>query len=410
MIQRPAFFYQFAGLHGFLTGLLPFFLPVILWRESQSMALISGFIAMSGLVFLGSLVVWEKLRASRHGKLAVAGSFIAEGALTTALVLQNVESGLSLSGVALLALLSGVYGCFYWLSFRVLFIDQRNSHGNASGKGGASGNRFGNFQLIVGILLKVGILAGALLLDNGQDLWLVALSWVIAIAGFVLVYSPVNHRTIHEALSAPPVRMADIRSLELGTKVRAIFVLDGLFLFLESYFWVLSLYQLSSESYSRLGSLVVGLAIVLSLVFLAIKRWIDRTDATRVFQLAVVLYALSWGLRAWLGETFFSTTFSNTALFSATVLSIAFMTSFFRLAFNKLFFDWIEPGCEQVFILAKSWYSQMGVALFFSLLALYFWVEGSSEISFVYWMSAPLSLGYICYTRSTSVLPKPVYL
>ena len=399
MMQRPAFFYQFAGLHGFLTGLLPFFLPVMIWREWQSLTVISGFIAASGFGFLVSLLAWERLRTSRYQKMAVAGSFILEAVFIIALVLT--DSGLirSISGLGVLALLNGAYGCFYWLSLRTLFIQQEGVESNHS-----SGNRFGNFQIIVGVLLKAGILAGAFLLESELELWLVSLSCLVSLAGIISVYSPANHHKLGEALSAPPVKFGDVASLNMGKGAKPVFILDGLFLFLESYFWVISLYGFSSESVSRLGGLVVILAVALSLLFLGIKKWIDKTDASSVFRLAVVLYAGSWLLRGLVSSEL------HAALFSIVVLVIAFMTSFFRLAFNKLFFDQIEPAKSQVFILAKSWYSQWGVVISFGLLMALLKFGNPFAITQIYWLVSPMALGYICYTSLACVRVKPVYL
>ncbi len=396
MNARPAYFYQFSGLHAFLTGLMPFFLPVILWRDTHSLALVSGFISLSGLGFLISLLLWEKLRAGDHGKLAIAGSFIAEAVLITALILEELHSGLSVAGVLSLALLNGFYGCFYWLSLRVLFISQ-SSEGKDS-----SGNRFGNFQLVVGILLKLGILAGAILLDSGQDIWLVVVTLLVSAAGGVCVYSQTNSDYIKTALSANPVQLSNLFCFRPGNWSRSVFVLDGLFLFMESYFWVLSLYLLSNESFTRLGLIVVALAVILSLLFLVIKSRIDSGDSSQVFTLAVILYSLSWVLRGWIDNSISPT--ASPTLFSVTVILIAFMTSFFRLSFNKIFFDRIEIGNRQLFVLAKSWYTQFGVTVFFALLALVFQLSGggSRQLATIYWLSAPLALIYFLYARQAS--------
>ena len=388
MFRLSGFFYQFTGLHAFLTGLMPFFLPVILWRETESLALVSGFISLSGIGFLAGMGLWEGLRIRGYSRAVIAGSFVAETVLVSVLVLENASVGLTDWGVIVLALLNGIYGCFYWLSLRAMFVSHEES-----GRKQHNGNRFGNFQLVVGILLKVGILAGAWLLEARYDVWLVALSVLFAIAGIKAVYSSPNCQAIAMALEQPSVRFRDITGFRSGNWSRTVFVLDGLFLFLESYFWVLSLYLVSQQSFTRLGIIIVGLAVLLSLLFLLIKRHIDAADPGMMFLLAVTMYALSWVLRGYVGEDL------GTTLLSAAIILIAFITSFFRLSFNKLFFDQIQPGKAPLFILAKSGFTQTGVTFFFGLLTFYFSVSGTDEsaLTLVYWCSAPLSLVYLLY-------------
>ena len=389
MLRLSGYFYQFTGMHAFLTGLVPFYLPVVLWRETGSLATVSGFISLTSLGFLLCLMAWETLRTSRYSKLVIAGSFIAEAALISLLISEEMTAGITLSSIVVLALLNGVYGCFYWLSLRTLFIKQPRQEGYTQ----ATGNRFGNFQLIVGVLLKVGILSGAFLLEAGHDIWLIALSLVVSGMGIASVFSLKNHSTITSALEAPAVSFKEVLSFRAGRWSRRVFFLDGLFLFLESYFWVLSLYLISNQSFARLGITVVGLAVILSLLFLVIKKRIDGADANKTFVLAVGLYALSWVLRAVVDKG------TDATLLSVAVIAIAFMTSFFRLSFNKLFFDQIEPEHAQVFILGKSWFTQAGVAFFFGVLSVVFFIAGNSPdvLAQVYWASAFLALPYILY-------------
>ncbi|MCY4472848.1 MAG: hypothetical protein OXC07_08570 [Kistimonas sp.] len=394
MLRWPAYFYQFSATHAFLTGLLSFFIPVILWRTHHSLALLAGFISLSGAGFLGFLVLWEKIRTSPFILLTLLGSYIANAVTAVILALGLTGNGV----IVILALLNGFYGCFYWLSLRTLFVSRPTMIKNRS----VSGNRFGNFQLTVAICLKTGLLLGSLLIGNQQTAWLVLVfSFVLLGIGLTLACTRQTNHPLSAALAAPSVRIMDLRQWATRTGVRPVFVVDGLFLFLESYFWILSLYFLGSQSLSRLGLIVVSLAVLLSFLFFFIKRWIDASHAIRVFRLALVLYAGSWILRALVDDIVQPT------LLTATILVIAFTTSFFRLSFNKLFFDRIEPGNALVCILAKSWYTQMGVAIFFGLLALMLMFQGaepagSQTLSYIYWCSAPLALFYLLYSRNNA--------
>jgi len=48
-------FFKFAAFHSFLIGLLPFFIPVLLWQQGFELWQLSFFIALTGLGFLMAL-------------------------------------------------------------------------------------------------------------------------------------------------------------------------------------------------------------------------------------------------------------------------------------------------------------------------------------------------------------------
>ena len=163
-------FYQFSGFHSLLIGLLPFFLPVILWDSGASLAQISAFIAVTGIGFIASLWIWDQLRASNQWRRIIALSFAAELLLICALAwnLNNHgEASILLIGTALL---NGVYNCFYWSTQRAMF--------NTITSDKNTGKTFGNFQILVVILLKLGILSGGYLLETAGALPLIALSLI----------------------------------------------------------------------------------------------------------------------------------------------------------------------------------------------------------------------------------------
>ena len=71
-------FYQFLGAHSLLIGLFPFYLPVWMWKMGFDLADICAFVAISGLSFVFSLRVWERL-ASRVPAATLFGlSFVFE--------------------------------------------------------------------------------------------------------------------------------------------------------------------------------------------------------------------------------------------------------------------------------------------------------------------------------------------
>ena len=388
MLAGVRYFYQFSALHAFLIGLLPFFLPTILWRQGYSLADIALFISVSGLGYFISLALWEKLRASKNRLWAVRGSFIIEFMLVAYLVIIDEQLNL-----ITLALLNGLYGCFYWMSQRFLFKDlssQKNS-----------GNHFGNFQILVGVMLKVGILSGAFLLEGEGRSLLLVLTSLLTIAGLAITCKKSLAEEISGALSFEQVPFSRAMTLKGSPNSRLVFIVDGLFLFLESYFWTLSLYFLNQENLMQLGGVVVGLTIAMAVLFWLIKNTIDRTAGVTLFKVAAALYAFSWALRALVNPEY------SQFVQLPMILLVAFLTSLFRLSFNKLFFDRSEQTETYSYLLAKSYYSQLGVVLFFGFLV--FWLQGAKEpltaLNSVYWCAALLAPCFLLFSRKKENLP-----
>ncbi|PVZ69690.1 hypothetical protein [Pelagibaculum spongiae] len=403
MLINIRYFYQFSGLHALLIGLLPFFIPVILWRQQQSLAQVAWFISISGFSFLIALGLWEKLRNSRFNHSMIKLAFFSECLLVGMLVLMPQTS----FQILVLAVLNGVYSCCYWLPQRMLFKKLSTSQN--------SGNEFGNFQILVGILLKIGILTGGYLLENHGGSWLLALSLLISAVGLWMQQSVNNRQQIDQAVGQQTVEtvpLSEVIRFKDSQNSRGVFIVDGLFLFLESYFWLLSLFFIGQQSFSRLSLIIVTLTICLSVIFFLIKRQIDKVDAYKLFQAATVLYIASWILRGWVSPD------HNNLMLSIAIVAIAFFTSLFRLAFNKLFFDLADKQPTQRYLLAKSWFTQLGVGVFFAAVALLLQLLSNSQLglpfnydqlnnnqtvlSWIYWASAPLASIYFLYARQNA--------
>ncbi len=408
-------FFKFAAFHSFLIGLLPFFIPVLLWQQGFELWQLSFFIALTGLGFLLALPLWENLYFNNLWDKIIRTSFILEAILfTTVLFIEVLPLTASLF---LVALLNGAYLCFYWTSQRTLFTQLEHAQSDEEENGATNsstttGNNFGNFQIVVMVLLKVGILLSAFLLEQGLDTLLLGLSLVIAMIG---VFS-LSTNSIAEYI---PEHITELRSKKnessLDKPTRIVFYLDGIFLYLESYFWLLSLYLIAQQDLMQLGFLVVGLTLLLAGLFWLIKGRIDAASANNIFQLAIAGYAISWILRGVLG-------FDGSSLIAAPeisyplILLIAFLTSFFRLSFNKRFFDHATLlNSNQTtmiqYLLDKSTLSQFGIFVFFSVLgiALLSLSMSSSlspsitaingQLSWIYMAAAPLVLLYGFYSQ-----------
>ncbi|WP_413700887.1 MFS transporter [Psychromonas sp. KJ10-10] len=388
-------FYLFSAIHSFLLGLLPIFIPVILWDKGLDIANISWFVALSALGFLIALTVWDKLRAQGNWSLIIALSFIFQMILVGVLIWDTQWLLLSFG-----ALINGAAGCFYWSTQRLLFQSITSDKN--------TGDTFGNFQILVMLCLKFGILIGSFMLDAEYINSLIALSFFTSLAGFFLLRRLLSHsKDLLKEQQPVAFSLSKILAFKDAFHSKSIFIIDGLFLFLESYFWVLTLYILTKESLLKLGLLIVSLSVLLAFVFFVIKKIIDRTNVQRIFIISTFGYALAWLLRAQLDVQH-----NDLTLYSGMLL-IAFLSSFFRLAFNKRFYDIASQGNSIYYIVAKSYYSQLMILVFFSLIAWFIPVEqlAINQLQSIYYFALPLVFVYLLYGRDNKkLLPRIAYL
>lgn len=374
-------FYFFLGFHSLLIGLFPFFLPVYLLESAISFSRICWFIGLTGVGFCVTLWVWDRLRKKLSFYSTVAFSFIVELLLLLLLVF-----GVEQKGIELVALVNGCYNCLFWMVQRILFqstIDSNNS-----------GRKFGNFQIFVMVLLKIGIFIGGLLLDFVSITGIFIMSCLISVAALWVLRGRTRGLAYPEKLqNSPPVKVTELFAFSDSLRSRWIFVVDGIFLYLESYFWLISLFLFVQHSFTQLGLLVIALAVLFGILFFCIKNRIDRSNRQRVYLVAVALYSLSWGLRGLIHYQL------PQELLFLLLVTITFCTSFFRLALNKRFFDISLISGDYRYLFIKSYFSQFFLGLFFSILALTLGEVFEMEmlLSKVYWAALPLSLVYLGY-------------
>ncbi len=273
-------FYIFSAIHSFLLGLLPIFIPVILWDKGLLVTDIAWFIVLTAVGFLGALWFWDRLRAKANWPVIIAISFISQMLLVALLIQDELYLLLSIG-----ALINGIAGCFYWSTQRILFQTITSDKN--------TGNTFGNFQILVALSLKFGILIGSFLLESEYIKSLVLLSFSASIIGFFLL-NRLLKKTDNLLTNQQPsaFSLSHILTFKDRFNSKKVFMVDGLFLFLESYFWVLMLYMLSKENFMKLGFLIVILSVFLAFIFFIIKRVIDRVNTQRIFVISVVGYAI----------------------------------------------------------------------------------------------------------------------
>ncbi|MEN8136397.1 MAG: MFS transporter [Thermodesulfobacteriota bacterium] len=380
--QTVKLFYHYTGFHSLLIGLFPFYIPVFLWKLGFTLAEISYFIACTGFGFCATLWLWDRISKRVGLRTIITASFLLEAALLSGVYLSG-----SIWFLPLFALLNGAYNCFFWIVQRVLFY-KMVSPGN-------SGRNFGNFQIFVVIILKIGVFTGAILLEKHGFLALYLLSVLTALLGTIsLRFFQVDIRLPATLLDERPLSLTDLWDFKDGLRSKLIFSFDGVFLFLESYFWLISLFLLVRESFWHLGLLVIVLTITFSLLFLFIKNTIDHIAKQKIYVLAVVLYIGAWLLRGGVEGV----EMASSMLFTVLVL-ITFCTSFFRLAFNKRFFDHAKRTSGYNYIMAKSYYSQFYIGVTFMALGLIYshWPQVSPSLCYAYIAAAFAALLYLSY-------------
>lgn len=402
-------FYGFLGLHSLLIGLLPFFLPVYLWQHGLALDALALLIGISGWSFVAVLGLWQRLAARIRLKHLISISFALELLLLVAVGLMTTVPGAPLfnsDGAApgglpttatnalwaalLLGIFNGLYNAFFWTTQRALFIQLLGSND--------TGRQYGNFQIFVMVILKFGILLGGLLLEKGGFVGLLALSAGISFIGNRALAGHAQGDSFLMTGQDRQQAISLIASLRFRDDhgSRPSFIIDGIFLYLESHFWTLTLFLVVQEDFSRLGLAVVILAVAFSMLFLLIKNRIDTLAAQRVYRVAVWLYLGSWLLRFTLdGQV-------QGAGLWLTLILITFSSSFFRLAYNKRFFDVARRSGSLPYLLMKSYSSQFWLGLSFCLLAMllsFMTLSQQSELQYVYLPAALLSLVYLRYTH-----------
>jgi len=377
-------FYLFTGFHSFLLGLMPLFIAVILWDKGLNISNIAFFIVLTAVGFLIALYYWDRLRANHQWVKLLSFSFILQSIFVALLVWDQTLLLLSVG-----ALVNGAAGCFYWSTQRLLFqaiTEDKNT-----------GNTFGNFQILVVFALKLGVLVGSYLLGMEYFIGLLSVSFIFALIGFVLVNQSLrSNQQLSSLKQVPAFTLKQVLSFKDRYKSKLIFIIDGLFLFLESYFWLLTIYMLTQQNVMQLGLILIALTLLLAFIFFFIKKYIDRINTDKIYRIAVLGYALSWCLRGVLDKEM-----DSIFIYSGLLLA-AFLSNFFRLAFNKRFYDIARTEQPTQYIICKSYYSQFMLVIFFSLIAIFTMSSDTAlhQLQVVYYLCAPLVLVYFVYGKN----------
>ena len=359
--------------------MLPFFLPVYLWGIGFRLFDLCVLIGLSGLTFTACLGLWQRLAAALPLAGLISITFILECLLVAIVVLFSEAAWLAM----LLGVANGAYNAFFWTTQRTLFLELLGDND--------AGRQYGNFQIFVAVFLKAGILLGGLLLDADGLPWLLTLSALVGLLSSLWFWKQLDAQPLYRGCS---VRLQSSLRYADSFGSRPVFIIDGLFLFLESHFWILSLFLVVRQDYTRLGVVIVVLALVFALLFYLLKNSIDRFTGQNIYSLAVGLYALSWFMRILVNDEL------GTTWLLGLLISITFCSSLFRLAFNKRFFDLARRQGQVRYLLIKSYLSQLWLGFaYLALAAALWWFPAQDErvLSWCYGAAAILAMVYYRY-------------
>lgn len=377
--RQTILFYQFLGSHSLLIGLLPFYLPVFLWGVGLNLAHITLLIGISGLSFCVALSAWQPLSRTLSLKRLMVITF----GLELLLVASTFFASNALWAICLIGITNGFYNGFFWTTQRTLFLQLLGAND--------TGKRYGNFQIFVTVFLKIGILIGGWSLDAGGLPWLLLLSAIIGGLSSWWFLLKASNTPLHDVND---IGLFLALAYKDKHRSRPVFLADGFFLFLESHYWTLSLFMLAEQNYAKFGVIVVVLALLFALLFFLIKNTIDTIAVGLVFRIAVVLYALSWVLRCFVSNEL------SSSILLLLLLVITFCSSFFRLAFNKRFFDIAAANNGVGYLLIKSYQSQSFLGCGFILISMLLWIAGTTSLAALtpmYLAAAGLSFVYLLY-------------
>jgi len=377
--------YIFLWVHSLLIGMFIFFLPVFLWEWSLSLSHISLFISLTALSFIFWLAIWDRLRFTGSLRYIITISFIFEILLVSLWFFEG-----STWYIYTAAFMYGIYNCFFWVTQRLMFLE--NTPPKSVGK------QYGTIQILAFILVKIGIVTWAFILETSSFYWLwISVTSLSLICLLYFCFQNNLSQYFQAPIKKPITTFRDLYSFTDNQRSKFTFFLDGPFLFFESFFWVISLFLLANQSYSNLGIITVILAVSFAGIFWLMRQYIDSMNVRYVYYISCSLYAFSWILRGYVPEIW------NIVVLWITVFIIAFCTSIFRLSFNKQFFDLAKNIPENRYIVIKSYYSQISIFIVFWLLSLIFaWnIDSEKGLWYLYYSLWVISLLYLAYKPHT---------
>jgi MFS family permease len=370
--------YFFLFSNTVIAGLFNFLIPLYLYDKGFTFSDISFFIALNSLVFFICLFVIEYLINKLSISLLVLLTFGSYAAYISSIFFFQYHEYF----IIMLGVLSGIYLSLFWILQRYFFLNTL-SPGNI-------GRQFGNLQIFVGLSSQIATFLGAYLLEfyDFTTIYIISMSLLLASTAYGIIKG--SSQTFKNLKRNT---FSDIINFKDASNSKRIFIIDGIFLFLESHFWLLIIFLFAKGNFFEVGKIITLLAIIFFAAYVVIKNKIDRISLEKIWPLSIILYAASWILR------YVFVLIENPAGQYLLIYLIGFLTLFFRLSFNKIFFEKARSTSGITYILMKSYYSQAFIFVAFLGISVIFQVFNESILVFngLFIAASALSFMYLEY-------------
>ncbi len=350
--------YTFLFINTLITGIFGIFIPLHLFNTGFVFSEISFFLAFNSLSFMISLFFIERIISKYSLRSLMRMTFLLYGVMISAIFfLSSYKHFLLITGI-----INGIYLSFFWIVQRILFLN--------SVKKGTVGRNFANLQIFVLIISKIAILTGSYMLDAyGFGITYFISLFIIILS--LIVFSAIKHNK-SLLLFYKPMSLPEIISFKDKYNSSFIFLIDGVFIYVEAYYWLLVIFLFMESSFFSTGILTVIVTSIFYALYLIIRSIIDRVSSEKLLIITVILYSFSWALR-------FMFDLPDNSLLSYLIITIiGFFTMLFRLVYNKIFFIIAKKTIKEKYIFLKSYYSQAVVTVFFFLFGAAFLFFGES--------------------------------
>jgi len=355
--------YIFIFVNTLISGIFGIFLPVYLFDIGFLFSEISFFIAISAFAYFLSLFAIERIISKFEVKKLMTFTFLIYFLMISLIYLFNKSKFF----LIMLGTLSGIYLSFFWIIQRLLFLNSIE-YSNI-------GEKFANIQIFVLVISQLSILAGAYTLENfdfGTVYWISIILLVFSI--FLISIGNDKNLTFKENEQAyEPMTISYIKNFKDSHNSKFIFTIDGIFLYLETYFWLLVIFLFLNSNFLNAGLIIILVTVIFYFLYLFIRNIVNKSNSKILFNIAVFFYSLSWFLR------YFFDISANNSISYVLIIIIGFFTMLFRLVYNKFFFKIAKQTLLSKYIFLKSYYSQFFILISFFIFGIIFTLFNQSE-------------------------------
>ncbi len=348
--------YVLLFINSFISGIFGIFIPLFLYNIGFSFSDISFFIAFNAISFFLFLFILERIISKINlNNLIKLTFFIYFLFISSIFFLKEIKYF-----IIIIAIFNGIYLCLFWKIHRLIFLKSINNFD--------IGKKFSNIQILIIIITQISILLGSIILEKFGFEYIYYLSSILIFLSFLLLSNNFKTNKGNNLIfkNYKAMSLKEILNFKDKYNSKLIFLIDGIFLFLESYFWLLIVFLYVKLNFISIGLIIVSIGIFFSIIYYFIRKNIDKSNSKKIFKIIILLYSFSWFLRIIFdyGE--------NKILNFIIIGIIGFITILFRLVYNKIFFKIAKNTLNEKYIFLKSYYTQFVISIFFIILGYLF--------------------------------------